>query len=446
MGEKGFTVLELIVAMGIFLLIIPPVIVTLGQAQTMLTQNRNHREALSLATEAIQTLQAQSITDFNSIKSSTVHGAFFQTTVNVKQLNLFAKEVEVSISWPTNSPTILPVKLHTLVTDPQSARNADACLAVPKTGTAEVIGELEFGPDNEPTGITVRNNLVFVTTNSPVQEDSDFFVVDARQPDNPTIVAELDTGPGLSGLAISENHAYAGNTSINGQLQIINLARPTRPTLLTTYKLPGNYTDNTTIPNVVTYQNNKVYLGTAKSQIREFHVIDVSNRSVPNELGTFEFSAGINTIIVRNNTAYVVSPVDEELKIIDITNPAQLRQIGGFNAPGGSGNGKSLDVIEQQVFFGRTLGGTELYILDATNPGTIRDLASNDINTSVNDLAAVPNWLYLATTDPGKTLQIRTSNLTLHKSLALNAKATNLACNKDKLYATAENTLFIIKP
>jgi hypothetical protein len=265
----------------------------------------------------------------------------------------------------------------------------------------------------------------------------------------PTIIGKLNTGPGLSSLTVVNDYAFVGNTSINGQLQIIDISSPAAPVLKKTFKLPGSYTDNTTIANTLTYDSGKVYLGTQKSQITELHIIDVSEVATPLELGSYEINAGINSLLVRDGLVYVASPATEEIKIIDASDPSSLYQLGNFDAPGGSGNGKSLNAIDNTLALGRTVGGQELYQLNLVDPLRPSLLSARDLNTSINALAASPTWLFLGTTDAVKTLQIWNTNpsqFSLNKYLHLPDKATALACGLNRLYPTSSSFLYIISP
>jgi type II secretory pathway pseudopilin PulG len=446
----GFTVIEIVVAVAIFLIIVPGMFTTLWNAEISVNDIEQSQEALTIAQTALDNIKRQSVSsNFSSIKNYITNDSFYQTTVTITDLDIYTKQIGVVVSWQIGGAELKKVELSALVTDRQSALSGSTCLAVPGQNPPLVNGNLDFGSGNEPTRIIVRNHTAYVATNAVAANLEDFFIVDVTSPDNPTIISKLNTGPGLSGLALAGNTVFAGNTSINGQLQIIDISDPGQPLLKSTYKLPGNYNDNTTITNIVAYSHNTVYLGTPKSQISEFHIIDVTNITTPNELGFYEANAGINAIAVIGSHAFVASPASEELKILDISNPVHTVQVGGFDAPGGSGNGKSLATLGTTVFLGRTIGGKELYILQAdTLP--ITELSKQDLNTSVVSMAAVPSWLFLASTDTAKSLQIWNTSDTGHpllaKSLALSSKVNALACGRDKLYLATSNGLTIITP
>jgi len=102
---------------------------------------------------------------------------------------------------------------------------------------------------------------------------------------------------------------------------------------------------------------------------------DIGSPTNPVRRGYFEIGSTVNAIHVEGNYAYVASPDNnEELKILKITDPDNPKLVGIFNAPkgeGNNGNGKSISLVGDTLYFGRTLlNGDEFYILDNSNPET----------------------------------------------------------------------------
>jgi uncharacterized secreted protein with C-terminal beta-propeller domain len=293
---------------------------------------------------------------------------------------------------------------------------------------------------SEPTSIAVKNDLAYMTLNSPDPGDADLLVMNLEDPGNPYIVSSLDTGPGLYTIAITNTYAFVGNASINGQLQIIDIRNPAQPQLITTFKLPGNYNDNTTIPNTMIYRDNKVFMGLQKSQIEEFQVVDVNNINSPRVVGSFEIDAGINQILIDGSLAYIASPANEEVKMLGIGNLASIQQIDAFDASGGSGNGKSLAKSDDLLYLGRTIGRDELYILDTK--GKLKEIATLNLNTSVIGLISTSRWLLLATTDGSNSIQFWRKNNdtpTRLRNISLPGRIRSFACGKQTLYVATQN-------
>jgi hypothetical protein len=253
---------------------------------------------------------------------------------------------------------------------------------------------------------------------------------------------------GVSTFAVAGNYAYLGNQSINGQLEILDISNPALPVLMKSYKLPGNYNDGTTIPNTLIYNASKIFLGTAKSQIAELHIIDVNNPLAPAEIGSFEIGAGINEIEVSNKSIFIVSPANEELKILDFSNLADIRQIGGYDTPGGSGNGKSLFTQLNTLYLGRTQGGNELNILDITSPATPQLINSKALNSSINGLTGDKDLVFIITNDQSKKFQVWSylglNSLKFSGSLTTSGTFTSLSCQHNLVFSTVNNPNQII--
>ncbi len=115
--------------------------------------------------------------------------------------------------------------------------------------------------------------------------------------------------------------------------------------------------------------------------------------------------------------AYIASPHSNELIILDvITNPASPTLVGSYDAPGGggnNGNGKSLYLVGNTLYFGRTLlSGNEFYILNNTNSETsLPVLGSKNIlnggnSSSVNGIIIRDYLAFLITNGEFQTFRI----------------------------------------
>ena len=244
--------------------------------------------------------------------------------------------------------------------------------------------------------------------------DPDFFIFDARNitvATPPAQVSSLNTGPGLAGVDVAGSYAYGANDSKNGQLQIIDISTIATPSVKTTFNIAPGGADSNTVGTSIYYYDSKIYLGLKKNTHAELYVIDVSDPlslSPGSIKGSYEVGATINAIYVRGNYAYIATPNSEELTIIDIdeTSPTFMERVGGFNAPLGSGNGKSLKIVGNILYLGRTVGGKEFYILDITNPIAPTIVGSYDVNSSINDLVVAGRYAFLATSEANREFQV----------------------------------------
>ncbi len=231
-----------------------------------------------------------------------------------------------------------------------------------------------------------------------------FYVLDASDPTNPTLVGEIANNPtspsanaGFNALTTDGKYVYVAlDTVSGGQLQIIDTA--TNPySVIKTFSVPG-VSGNQGKGNSIFYKDGYIYLGLMATGISsngpEFHIIDVRNPSAPIVVGHWPSSGNlgnnINAIKVRGDYAYLATPNSEELKIIDISDPTNPTLTSGFDAPDATGNGRSLDLVGNNLYLGRTFTSSnqELYVVDISDQANIptTPLGIQEISRSVNAL------------------------------------------------------------
>ncbi len=379
--------------------------------------------------------------DFSKNIATTTTEDIFSKIMEVQELDNFTKKIKSIVKWFQNGRE-QSVTLSEIVTNPNEAYGIGDCQL---DGTESwqspnlLSTHIDLGFGNQATGVFARGGIIYLATNNvsprdPAADKNDFFIIDARNSSNPVILSRLDTGPGLSAIAVAGPYAYLGNTSINAQLQIADISDLYQPRIIASYKLPGNYSDGTTIPNTLFYNRHKIYLGTAKSQIEELHIINVENPALPLEVGKWETNAGINNIFVSGNYAYLATPNNEELSVLYISTSSIPQKIGGFDAPGGSGNGKSLARDRQTLFLGRTVGHNELFALNIENPAAILVRSSMAVSESINAMVASTGRLFLTTNTKFEVINTENSGLSLIGTVTLPAKPTGITCNGKSLY------------
>src|SRR3989344_267974 len=421
---RGLATLEILIAFAVLILCISAVIMVAFDNQSLAVDLQTNNEAVSKAQAILEKARADSREDFNLVNSFTttnISGPLSYTeTLKVTQTDLFTKEVTSTVTWQTAGRTLKTI-LTTLLTNPSAVGGGDTC-------SSELVGDwtslnidiYEFGADIlEGSGTTSVTSSGFPITsiqtfdykmyvtinNTNGNNNGTLFVLDIADPsDMPKYLEEVDNNPGvqrgLNSIAVAGDgralvasaHTPNFNTCVNtdgtnlscGQLQIIDLSDMS---VDYTYKVPGvTGTSGQGIGNVLVYRDGIVYLGLANSPGgAEFHTIDVSG-SAPSLLYSVEIGNGVNSILVKDDYAYVASPNNEELKIFDISTPSAIDEVGGFSAPGGgvpfNGHGKSLNLVGNELYLGRTLidSESELYILNNSNPeANLSEISSMEV-------------------------------------------------------------------
>ena len=433
---EGMATLEILIAFAVLILCISAVIMVAFGNQSVAVDSQINSEAISKAQKMLEDARASSRGNWDKVVSFSQSDNFYTEDLEIGNVDDFIKSVSSKVSWQIDG-RIHNVELSSMFTDWKNASTQGACADTAENTWANrsIAGLVNLGITGPATGVDVKDGIAYVTADGDGTAP-DFFVIDVVS-NPPQILHTLDTGPGLVGIRVSGDYAYVANTSSSNQLQVIDLNSLTKKI----YKLPGSTNGNT---SSIYYYNHKVYLGTATSAIAEFHIIDVGDISDIHEIGTFELGLKVNNIYVSNGYAFLATPDNnEELKILDVRNPAHIELLPGFDAPGSNGNGEGLARKNNKIFLGRALGNIELYVLDINNMEN-GALTSQNIDSSIKAMATMGNLVFLATTDTTKEFQVwklsgGSSSFSFTSSLDLTGKATSIDCEGQTMYVTIED-------
>lgn len=459
---KGSVTLELLIAFAILILNITAVILILNGGQSIYIDSETNTEALFKAKSILEQTREKSKIDFNLVSPRIItepEGPIVYTKkINVDQLNLFTKEISSSIEWNALGGRTLKIELKTLLTNPEALKGGDTCSSVlegdwknPEMTSyafgADILGDTSSG--FPITSIQVFKNRAYVTVNNDNgNNDGTFFILNISNPEQKPepegfLDNSLTVSEGLNAVAVDgESYAFVANgydSASSGcdegdncaQLQVINISNPHNPHLIRNFKIQSTTSGGKLAYGTsIFYQDGIVYLGLAKSNNQEFYILDVSGKIIssaspsnPAKISSFEVGNGVNAIFKKNNYIYLASPNDQELKILNISDLYNPTLVGGFDAPGGGGNygnGKSLSLVGDSLFLGRTLlNGNEFYILDKKNPEInlpilgFKDIKNGTDNSSVNGIVVRDYLVFLITNSEFQILNIEDpSNIT----------------------------------
>jgi len=413
-GDRGQSVLEILIALAIIVLSASSAVAVFFSGRSLLLDAQMEDVALNIARQDFETSRATAQTNFAGLtNSSSTVGDFTKETI-VESIDAYAKKITNRVSWKTNPLRTQKVELNTLVTDwrnvSQTGGDTGGGGLTGNWTNPKTLGSIDLGPGNSATGLDVKNKIVYLSAQASDEKKPDFYIVNADNGQDPFIMSSLDTGDGLNAVDVANNYAYVGNQDVNAQLQIIDVGNLNNPMLIKSFKLYGVSGTNA-IGQSIFYNNSKIYIGTKKATGPEFHIVDVSNPTNPVELGSFEVNANVNAIYVSNNIAYVANSEDEELLLLNVSNPASIAKISGYDAPGDSEDGKSLYLVSNKLYLGRLVGGNheehhELHVLDVSSSTAVQNLGSKDMATNLNGLVVRDYLAFLGTSDSNKEFQV----------------------------------------
>ena len=451
---RGQTTLEIIIALFVMMVTVSAIIQVSFWNQSIAIDIELSNQALSIARAELENAQSVGKKDFNSLSSSTKTEGIYSKEIIVSSIDSYTKKVITKISWQVETLRPQKIELTTLVTNYSNliASGGDTGGGNPSGNWQSIstLGSLDLGPGISANDLDVLNKIVYIAGQASVASKPDFFIVNATDGANPFIVSSINTGPGLHTVDVAYNYAYVGNQNLDAQLQIIDVSNSAAPVLIASFKLPG-VSGSGAIGQSIFYNSGKIYIGTKEASGPEFHIIDVTNPANPVSLGSREIGDDVNSIYVRGNIAYVaIDDFDDEseLKVFDVSIPSAIVLLGGFIAPGNSEDGKSLDLVGNDLYLGRTVGGNhtnhhEFHIVDVSNPATITNLGSKDLAVDLNDLKVRGSLAFFATSDSNKEFQVWNisdkTNSTLWSSFNFPQVATGIDYEDNFVYVSVRS-------
>ncbi len=440
---RGFATLEILIAFAVLILSMGAVILVVFSNQSLAIDTQTNNEAISKGQAILEKARADSRFDFGLVNSSTTTetsaGLTYTKALDVIQTDLFTKKVTSTVSWQTAGRTLSTV-FSTLLTNKDAVNGGDTCSSV-LTGdwTHPQKTEYEFGNDllnDNSSGFPIRsiqvfNKKMYVTVNNNNgNNDETFFIVNIADPvlTPSDVLGKLDNSPGtisegLVAVAVDgQQYAYVANAYDSSpqacteshncaQLQVINMSNSANPFIAKNFKI-NSFTTGNKLANgtSVFYKNGIVYLGLANATSgKEFFIIDVGGNGSgtptnPIVLSSIEIGNGINNIFVRNNYVYIASPNSQELKIYNISNLSNPTAAGSFNASSGAGNGKSMYLVGDKLYLGKTVPntGNDFHILNNSNSNTaLPEIGGMNSASSINGIT-IRNYLAFLITSNGQ--------------------------------------------
>jgi len=232
--------------------------------------------------------------------------------------------------------------------------------------------------------VYVQGNYAYAATSSGLQ------IIDVADPENPAVVSILDTPGGISGVYIRGNYAYAAASYFNadlgglsvGMLQIINIADPENPVVVSILKTPEEAIG-------VYIQYNYAYLAAGDAGLQ---IIDIADPAKPNIVTSVDTIYSAQDVFVQGNYAYVeTSP---SLWIIDIVDPANPAVVASVDHGDYSFEGQ---VYVQNDYAYVTTGASSLQainIAEFTSPAIVASVYTSNYAYRVY---AQGNYAYVST-------------------------------------------------
>lgn len=145
--------------------------------------------------------------------------------------------------------------------------------------------------------------------------------------------------------------------------------------------------------------DNYAYLGTLYpfSNDPSLYIYDVAAPSYPRLVGSYVAGGTVWDVKVDDNYAYLAtSNSGKEFQVVNVADKTSPAQASFYNMAG-SDNATGLDVLATTTYVG--MSSNMLYALDTSNPSSVGLRGSLNVNKSLREVSAGPDYVALAT-DP----------------------------------------------
>ena len=312
------------------------------------------------------------------------------------------------------------------------AYNGLAIVDVRDVRNPRVVGRARCGYSMR--GISVMDTLAYVVGSGGVQDSSDLFVINVKDPAAPFVVAGYDTW-GEEKIQVVDSLAFAtGGVYLN----VYSVANPRAVYRVVQYSGIGTSRDlsiKDTLCFVVSQDSglvvlnirdplNPIKLGRCKpnglrmrvsvlgnyaylchdlnlygdypySNISNFWVIDVSDPVNPFQAGRYESSGAGGDIFPKDSLVYFADG-GKGLRVMDVRNPSQPREITHYST-----GDVCWELVKQGNYLYVAHGGDGLRVLDVSNPAQPVEVGHLEMPWRTFDIVVKDSLLYAAEGDSG---------------------------------------------
>jgi|GEM_PF-1789184 len=431
-SQKGFSTLEILLAMTILIFTLSGVVLTLSAtgyeqgvsstlfgARSFAVDSRANSEALRYAQANMEQAQADARMDFADVKSATssYEGDFYDNARTVIDISPCAKKVINNTAWEKNSGT-QSSKLASLVTSPKEAAKLGGDCSAQMANPGDLsypagAGEVHISTA-QGTDIDVVNGIIHLAVDADATPKPDFFT--AWPPYNsatPDYVGIDLGGEGANAVDVAfypDTNKYYAFVAVNFD-EIKKSVNPVQNTYGAKFQFQViDVTDYRNIdatdivavrylPNIegkcasgscpgarsIYYYDKKVYIGTHEfpffaTDHHEFYIYDVADPTNPVLLGSKKITHNINKIFVKNQYAFLATSDNTgELQVYNVNDPTNIKFVTAYDAKTATNTASdndalSLYILGNTAYLGRKGGSPSaanhhnLFILDISDP------------------------------------------------------------------------------
>ncbi len=461
---SGSTILELVIAMGVFSLVIMSTMSLLMSSRTLVTDAPQAHAATLAAQEGLEAARLLRDQAWSNLTDG-VHGLAknngswefsgasdasqgFTRTVTVASNGAYGKVVTSKVAWQAQGGRNLSVTLHTLLTNWTQAEQNNQVSGDWANPFSAGSGDVDTGVAG--TDVLVQNGKAFVSSSASNAAKPDLSIFDVADPNNPVKISSKDLGvSNISSITKVGNYVFASIANSSNEFMVIDVSNLANPTVIKSVDFSNGKSRTLTVSGTTLYIGMEQITGES-----EFFAVDVSDPVNPTVIGNFEVNANVSSIYIFNNQAYITTWKDDaELVILDISDPTHITKLGQYNATGPE-NGTSVFVKDEaNVYIGRQESdtGEEFIALNCSNPASCIRRGGMELLAGVNDMVVINYLAFLVTEQPNAEFRILNiadpTNIFSYSYLNFPEAATGIAFENNTVYTSvrSNDALRIIK-
>ncbi len=365
---KSFSVVEIMLAIAIFTFLAIAIGSMLSYSSQTNASSGDKDKATFLAQEGMEAIIAIRNEDYSNLvdgahglaivsnqwqlQNSSDQVGQYNRQINISQIDIYQKKVEVIVSWTNKFDNLQEIKLTRVLAD------INRQLILQKSwANAIKSAVLDLPGNDDGLRLHVQGDYAYVLrTDSRKLE-----IVNVSNPNNMQLVSFINfTGTPVA-IKVDGNYAYIATNNNIGELVVVDITNPASPTIAGTFNVVVG-----TTPLDLAYMNNHIFMVFPNSGAHELFAINVANPGSMSLADSINVARGANRIDLNSSYAFVSSSSNNsELQVFNISNPANIQLTKTLNLSGNQ-DGIYIDVDQNLLAIYRSNQNVDF--VDINNP------------------------------------------------------------------------------
>ena len=440
---RGVSTIELLIAFAVLTITLTAVITVIFGNQSVAIDTGASMAAIARAGGALEDERALTGSDFlaasTTLRTYSVDQTSYQENMSITDLNPCEKRAVSALTWDLTSLRPQRATLSTLLTDMVEVTKLGGDCA-PAGPYADWKTPSRYSSDStiggKPTALDVLGGIAYMgidaapflaiadTRETSEGPSSGLMESFTSPPPLTAKINSIDVVRKTESNGTPRIYGFAAMNAIIGQLTVLDLTERNAPQVVNTFSLSPCVKNSFPQGWYVYAYDDSLYMVTRETAGPEFHILNVSNPTSPYEfpIGSasckgYELTDTVEQMVVRDQIidgirkryAYLVTDEsDQEVRVLDVTNPLTISQVAAIDLPG-SQDALSVFVMGMHLYVGRqsTPSGPELYLYQIQFPSPGLSLISTrEIGADVLGIRAGDQKVFLATKKQGQEVQV----------------------------------------